>query len=58
MIHPLISAAIPHYNKEEYILSFVNSVLTQSYFNYEVIVIDCELKIGKGLSKNTVDLFA
>ncbi|WP_258101663.1 glycosyltransferase family 2 protein [Marinoscillum pacificum] len=37
---PLISVIIPTYNRERYILEAVNSVLSQTYGNIELIVVD------------------
>ncbi|MEL6929631.1 MAG: glycosyltransferase [Cyanobacteria bacterium J06600_6] len=37
---PLVSIVIPVYNGEKYIQTAVNSVLEQTYQNYEIIVID------------------
>ena len=35
----LVSIIIPYYKKKEYILKTINSVLNQSYNNYEIIII-------------------
>lgn len=40
MINPLISIIIPVYNVELYLRDCINSVLTQTYTNLEVILID------------------
>lgn len=37
---PFVSVVIPVYNVEEYLLRCVQSVLTQTYDNYEVILVD------------------
>lgn len=38
--NPLVSIIIPNYNKEKYLEKCINSVLNQSYSNYEIIIID------------------
>lgn len=40
MIQPFISVVIPLYNKEKYITRCLNSVLSQTYSNFEVIIVD------------------
>ena len=35
----LVSVIIPYYKKKEYIASSINSVLKQSYKNFELIII-------------------
>jgi len=37
---PLVSVCIPVYNREEYIENTVNSVLGQTFQNFEIIIID------------------
>lgn len=37
---PLISVIMPVYNREDIVLSAVNSVLNQSYENFELIIVD------------------
>jgi len=37
---PLVSVIIPMYNSEIYIVDTINSVLAQSYINFEILVID------------------
>ena len=37
---PKFSVVIPLFNKEKDILATINSVLNQSYSNFEVIIID------------------
>lgn len=39
-MNPLISVIIPTYNRQSTILRAVNSVLAQTYTNYEIIIID------------------
>ena len=38
--HPLVSVIIPTYNRALFVQDAINSVLTQTYDNYEIIVID------------------
>ncbi|MBP3692698.1 MAG: glycosyltransferase [Clostridia bacterium] len=38
--HPLISVIIPVYNSEKYLESCINSVLNQTYFNLEIILVN------------------
>lgn len=40
MNKPLISIVIPTYNREETLVRVINSVLNQTYSNYEIIVVD------------------
>ena len=40
MITPKVSIVIPLFNKEKYILVALNSVLKQSFQNWECLVID------------------
>ncbi len=37
---PLISIIVPLYNAEKYIETCINSILTQTFQNFEVIVVD------------------
>ena len=37
---PFFSIVIPLYNKEEYIVTTIDSVLSQNYSNFEVIIVD------------------
>lgn len=39
-LYPLVSVIIPCYNREDYIATTVNSVLTQTWPNIELIVVD------------------
>ena len=40
MNNPKISVIVPTYNREKYIVRAINSVLNQSYANFELIVVD------------------
>ena len=40
MSHPFVSVIIPLFNKDQYILETINSVLNQNFENFEVIVVD------------------
>jgi glycosyltransferase involved in cell wall biosynthesis len=40
MLFDLVSVIIPAYNAEEYILQCVNSVIEQTYFNLEIIIVN------------------
>ena len=40
MKNPLVSVIIPNYNKEEFLSSCIQSVLNQTYKNFEIIIID------------------
>ena len=42
MNHPMISVIIPVYNVEKYIVRCVDSILSQSYTNFELIIVDDE----------------
>ena len=37
---PLISILMPVYNEEKFIIKSINSILDQSYKNFELIIID------------------
>lgn len=39
-IHPLISVIIPMFNKEQYVLDCVHSVIAQTYHAIEILIID------------------
>ena len=39
-VNPLISVALPVYNGEKYLAAALNSILEQSYINFEVIIVD------------------
>lgn len=50
MISPLISVIMPAYNASEYIVETLNSIKSQTYTNWEIIIVnDCS-------TDNTVDL--
>ena len=38
--HPLVSVCIPVFNGENFITEAINSVITQSYTNFELIIVD------------------
>lgn len=40
MINPLVSVIIPSYNREKLILKAINSVLSQTFRDFEILVID------------------
>jgi glycosyltransferase involved in cell wall biosynthesis len=40
MSHPLVSVVIPTYNRSGYVVEALDSVLRQTYPNYEVVVVD------------------
>ena len=56
MKNPLVSIIIPNYNKEEFLSSCIQSVLNQTYKNFEIIIID-NFSSDKSLSvvKNFID---
>ena len=39
----LVSVIIPYYKKENFIVETVNSIIQQTYSNFEIIIIDDEL---------------
>ena len=49
-MNPLISVIIPAYNGSETIQRAINSILNQTYTNYEIIVVD------DGSNDSTVDI--
>ena len=40
MSSPTVSVIIPTFNREKYVVSAIDSVLSQTYSDYEIIVID------------------
>jgi len=52
-----VSVIIPTYNRFEYVEKAINSVLNQTYKNYEIIVVDdCSDDIRYGQLKNRIDI--
>lgn len=59
----LFSVVIPLYNKEDYILDTLNSVLNQEYQNFEVIIVndgstDKSLKVVESLVDPRINIFS
>ena len=59
---PLLSIIIPLYNKQDYILKTLNSVLSQEFKDYEIVVIDDgstdnSVQIVKNISDKRIRLF-
>lgn len=59
----LFSVVIPLYNKEDYILDTLNSVLNQEYQNFEVIIVndgstDKSLKVVESLVDSRINVFS
>lgn len=50
---PLVSVIIPVYNRLDYICEAIGSVLSQSYKNYEIVIVNdgSRVNIGKALEK-------
>ena len=38
--HPFVSVIIPNYNHSDYLDIRINSILNQTYTNYELIILD------------------
>lgn len=60
-MHDLISIIVPVYNKEKYIEKCINSIISQTYNNLEIIIVDDgssdnSLKICKKIAKNNINI--
>ena len=40
MLNPKISIILPNYNSKEYLSETLNSIIEQTYINWEVILVD------------------
>ena len=53
----LVSVIMPYFKKKEYFIKTLNSIISQSYKNLEIIIIDDELSIdSKNLLKKASNL--
>lgn len=50
MNFPLVSIVVPNYNNEDYIVPFIDSIIQQTYTNWELIIVD------DGSTNNSCDL--
>ena len=62
MLNPKISIILPNYNSQEYIIETLNSIIEQTYDNWEVILIDDKsnletIKIIKDVLGDTATYF-
>ena len=62
MKRPLISIIIPLYNKRDFILKTLNSVLDQDFNDYEIIIVDDgstdnSLQVVEGISDDRIHIF-
>lgn len=56
MSNPLVSVIIPNYNHARYLDERINSVLNQTYENFEVIILD-DYSTDNGASKNFIEKY-